>query len=870
MSQVDTLQVTQPSPHAYSTLFGDEVVVCFFVVVVDFFSPQKKSEGRRKRKESIFAPKTTKPEKNNQQEMTNDPASGETTIEEGEMVDRVTSGQQEEGEGEAEAAKETEEAEEIEQNEIAFKVLQDMMLTNNEIGIVRWCRTMDLLAVSFRNTHQVHVIRPSNLQRLHIVHPSQLLLRSCSHVTSTLTVGGEVNQRKKSGGTKVSNIDDLCWSADGLLLAIASSSSSSSSPSPSSGTSDNVDYCGIDLLDLESGQIVYSIRPSDSTIASIPSSQSTHKRQYCKLYWLNHEQLIENVQAQLNERTHHSENSVRPLFGLPDFNSLLTNQNIKVPIDTRHHALLKPVQSFHVLVALTDTRCLDFYAMGTMYMFSIYLTAIGMTQDTDTVTNVTVAKDFSHVVLSVEDDLCLSRVVTVSLMDVLCPQRALSIAADYSHFIHAHDILFDDILLRSPDGANSSKIGRCIHIMHTIWEQLFTKQFLPLFTDLHTNIVRENLLVQNNQPSENINSALVTLLAAGTVDHPTLQWLTINANDQNLTKLVRALRQVHRALTTYTIDYLQNYIESVIVRLSNMFHTHCEPVRIAQNLYKLCQQTMDQSNLVFRELDDLLEFIRHAQLRICGKSKVTQRLQQMGQFVPLPLRTYDVKLVSRCLRSAWTTDRLTHHFQRVHSEYCHLRQALSTMMQDRGNALSIQLSAAIAPTVRQPTVFQGQVLSVQASNNNNDHTCTCTLVQLMESGEQAGEQFLHLSRIEPRDSTVETATVCIPEGFSIEYCNFYGEDTYQLFCLLRSHDPDTAGQIAMVTCSYAQVSWTNASSVFTEAEAMHIVKHRTLERKGELCGVDIVGGKVSLGCIVTSLEERRGFHWSIFDMEENE
>lgn len=126
-----------------------------------------------------------------------------------------------------------------------------------------------------------------------------------------------------------------------------------------------------------------------------------------------------------------------------------------------------------------------------------------------------------------------------------------------------------------------------------------------------------------------------------------------------------------------------------------------------------------------------------------------------------------------------------------------------------------------------------------------------------------GEQYLHLTKIEPIGSP-STTTICIPDGFSIEFCNIYDDD--QLFCLLRSQAEDTAGQMAMVTCSYSDCTWTTNA---TDAEEMQITKHRLLE-KGELRGVDIVGGKVRMGCVVTNVDDKPGSNICIFDMEDDE
>jgi hypothetical protein len=722
---------------------------------------------------------------------------------------------------------------------VPYKLMQDRV--TQAVTHVRWCSSMDLIALCYAQSNHIHIYRPSNFQRLHVIQPNQL---STANSNENLTV------------------DDICWSTNGLLLAVASSR----------GNESKVIASAIDLIDLESGNVVFSIHDRPHV--------------YQKLYWLNYE--FDN-RSDIEKLHKASVVSVLPLLELPDPGTIASGFSA-VPFETRHHALLKPMSSFHILVALSTGQIAEFYAMGVMHIMSIELSSFLMFGER--ITNLKFANNFEQMLVFKENEDGIVNVCQIDLSHVFNTRSCEDIVSNYTQFIHCYDILCNDSSLKSSPSAKdqtilyqSSKIGQCIEYIQSQWDQLFNKQFVPLFNQLHNLMKQESLTSTTQINNQEFSSIFSTMMILGTVDHPTLQWLSVNATDQNLTKLLRQAQQTQKTLSIYLLDYIQRYLEHIILRFSSLSPSmNSELLKTSEALYTLAYQILNTFCNTIQGIEQFIEAIRHIQVKVCGKSKQRLMMQQMTQnTAPLPLKPVNMSKVIQFLKGEWLSDSCSPLLLQLKQQHQALGRLFEATFDRKAHALTSQVSHSLLTNILIP-IPNYQVLCLKSYKPRNQ---MLLVGQLVEHPSNSG-QYFQILRFNPANSSnIECIQIGVPDGFYVEWANFYGED--QLFCLVRREDTQIGDEesgntneasLFMITCSFADSSWRSLDETNTEIQdvsEMHILKQRAFMHEGTLQNVDIMDGKICLGCVIIDVQHTTSANTGniqkrlcIFDMEEDE
>jgi len=109
------------------------------------------------------------------------------------------------------------------------------------------------------------------------------------------------------------------------------------------------------------------------------------------------------------------------------------------------------------------------------------------------------------------------------------------------------------------------KMQSIVQYVEQAWQTFYGKQFTTVLNDLVTLVREEGI---DNEFS--LSSMFSLLLAAGTISHPLLKWIS-NTSDKDMVKLQRQLESARKTICIYIRDHLlQRHIEHVLLRLTEI------------------------------------------------------------------------------------------------------------------------------------------------------------------------------------------------------------------------------------------------------------------------------------------------------------
>ncbi len=402
-------------------------------------------------------------------------------------------------------------------------------------------------------------------------------------------------------------------------------------------------------------------------------------------------------------------------------------------------------------------------------------------------------------------------------------------------------------MLRSDDMATG-----CIKHMEESWSAFYKNLYTPLFEKLKNQMTLENV-------RGDIGDAFAQVLVSGTVDHPTMQWISTVATEQHLTKLIRQLQITHRTLRKYAVDYLQRYLQHILLGLSSVLtrknQSHEDLLsQVSTLLVQTCKGgafTIDED---VSNIQHFLQWLRHVHQRISGKTPARNNQQQAQQ--PLPMEPITNSKISKYLIATNFENRIDSVGQTISS----LKEGFDKLADSADQVFATlcdNMSSAFAKQL--PASTSEHAIMVQPADSHLDQDGN-QLVAFRH------ELYVVLMRI--KQDQIERCTIELCQLASCYSIHFYINDAESLFCIGTTEE----GFVRMMMLPLGDVQWqlfTEFGECFMDPETVEPSKVRDFETFNEVDSVAI-GDKRGLACIVLKEAGKQGKTLHLFDLEDDE
>jgi hypothetical protein len=602
------------------------------------------------------------------------------------------------------------------------------------------------------------------------------------------------------------SITVACWRPDGKLLAVGCEDGS------------------LHLVDIESSSVSFACNTESSIL---------------NLSWIEQNFSLETNDMFLWEK------KALPLIKLEDPNTLAMTFDTEqvetesvIPVDVPDTTMLQhPLFHFDRLTVLVVTTESEIQLRSNGSFLFLRLS----TNNPPVWASLTTDLDKLSFVVSTEEVSALK----VIQDNIFAPYTVNDLSKCGKQWMHVHR------MLQGEDMADG-----CLTHMEECWSSFYQTHYLPMFEKLRHQMEQECV-------DTDLCQAFSQILVSGTVDHPTMQWISTIATEQHLVKLLRQLQLIHHTLRKYAVDHLQRYLEHTSLRLSSVLSRHDpQHVELLAQVSKLLLETCEGGSFKIDDhissIQHMLHWFRQIHLRVCGKTSGRASTQQQAQ-QPLPMETITNSRIVKYLRTSGFEDgrdsvgeiitTLRNGFEKV-----------STTVEQVFSKLCDQVSESYTRRSL-ANVSEYSVIPPEATHVDTDGHQFIALRH---------ELYVILLRITSR-THIETCTIELEQLSKCHSVHFYGQDS--LFCIGNVEQEDEQF-VRMIMVSLEEVEWLPFSEFgecFMNAVPANVSKDRDI-RGVSFTEIDsvAVGASRGLACIILRETDRPSKNMYLFDLEDEE